>query len=348
MEIGIYSFAETTKDPHTGTTISPEKRMHDLIEEIVLADEVGLDVFGLGEHHRPDFSVSSPAIVLAAAAVKTKNIRLSSAVSVLSSDDPIRVFQDFATLDLLSGGRAEIMAGRGSFTESFPLFGYSLDEYDTLFSEKLDLLLTARESEKVHWEGKHRAPLAGQGVYPRPIQNPLPVWIAVGGTPQSVVRAATLGLPLALAIIGGQPARFKPFIDLYWEVAKQEDHDLKKLSVSINSHGHIADTSQQAADESYPYFAETMNRIGRERGWQPTTRGHFESERSPRGAALVGSPQEIIDKILFEHELFNNDRFLIQLTVGTLPHAQTMRAIELLGTKVAPAVKKAVGARLDV
>ncbi len=342
MEIGIYSFAETTKDPHTGQTISPEQRMHDLLEEIVLADEVGLDVFGLGEHHRPDFSVSAPAIVLAAAAVKTKNIRLSSAVTVLSSDDPIRVFQDFSTIDLLSGGRAEIMAGRGSFIESFPLFGYSLDEYDTLFSEKLDLLLNLRNDSNIHWEGKHRAPLTGQGVFPRPIQNPLPVWLAVGGTPQSVVRAATLGLPLAVAIIGGQPARFKPLVELYWEVAKQAGHDLEKLSVSINSHGHIADSSQQAADECYPYFAETMNRIGRERGWPPTTRSHFESERGPTGAALVGSPQEIIDKILYEHELFNNDRFLIQLTVGTLPHAQTMRAIELLGTKVAPAVRKAV------
>ncbi len=341
MEIGIYSFGETTRDPHTDTTISQQQRMHDLIEEIVLADEVGLDVFGLGEHHRPDFSASTPAVVLAAAAVKTKQIRLTSAVTVLSSDDPIRVFQDFATLDLLSNGRAEIMAGRGSFTESFPLFGYSLDDYDTLFSEKLDLLLTLRESEKVHWEGKHRAPLTGQGVYPRPVQDPMPVWLAVGGTPQSVVRAATLGLPLALAIIGGQPARFKPLVELYREVSKQAGHG--DLPVSINSHGHIADTSQQAADESYPYFAETMNRIGRERGWPPTTRQHFEAERAPHGAALVGSPQEIIDKILYEHELFNNDRFLIQLTVGTLPHAQTMRAIELLGTKVAPEVRKAVG-----
>ncbi|MFK7848115.1 MAG: LLM class flavin-dependent oxidoreductase [Rhodothermales bacterium] len=343
MEIGIYSFGETTRDPHTNTTISQAQRMQDLLEEIVLADEVGLDVFGLGEHHRPDFSASSPAIVLAAAAVKTKRIRLTSSVTVLSSDDPIRVFQDFAAIDLLSNGRAEIMAGRGSFVESFPLFGYSLDEYDTLFAEKLDLLLTVRESEKVHWEGKHRAALTGQGVYPRPIQKPLPVWLAVGGTPQSVIRAATLGLPLALAIIGGQPARFKPFVDLYRETAIKAGHDLANMPVSINSHGHIADSSQQAADESYPYFAETMNRIGKERGWPATTRSHFESERGPHGAALVGSPQEIIDKILYEHEVFNNDRFLIQLTVGTLPHAQTMRAIELLGTKVAPAVKKALG-----
>ncbi len=342
MEIGIYSFGETTRDPHTNTTISQAQRMKDLLEEIVLADEVGLDVFGLGEHHRPDFSASSPAIVLAAAAVKTKRIRLTSSVTVLSSDDPIRVFQDFATIDLLSNGRAEIMAGRGSFVESFPLFGYSLDEYDTLFAEKLDLLLTVRESEKVHWEGKHRAALTGQGVYPRPIQQPLPVWLAVGGTPQSVIRAATLGLPLALAIIGGQPARFKPFVDLYRETAIKVGHDLANMPVSINSHGHIADTSQQAADESYPYFAETMNQIGKERGWPATTRSHFENERGPHGAALVGSPQEIIDKILYEHELFNNDRFLIQLTVGTLPHVQTMRAIELLGTKVAPAVRKAL------
>ncbi|MEM8486198.1 MAG: LLM class flavin-dependent oxidoreductase [Bacteroidota bacterium] len=346
MEIGIYSFAETTRDPHTNTTISPAERMKHLVEEIVLADQVGLDVFGLGEHHRTDFAASSPAVVLAAAAVKTEKIRLTSAVSVLGSDDPIRVFQDFATIDLLSGGRAEIMAGRGSFVESFPLFGYELDQYDTIFAEKLDLLLTVREQEQVRWEGTHRAPLTGQGVYPRPLQQPLPVWLAVGGTPQSVVRAATLGLPLALAIIGGQPARFKPMVELYREVAKQAGHNLADMPVSINSHGHIADASKQAADESYPYFAETMNRIGRERGWMPITRDHFESERAPHGAALVGSPQEIIDKILYEHELFNNDRFLIQLTVGSLPHDQTMRAIELLGTKVAPAVRKAVGEKV--
>ncbi len=342
MEIGIYSFGETTTNIETGNLISQEQRTKDLLEEIVLADEVGLDVFGLGEHHRADYSVSAPAIILAAAAVKTKNIRLSSAVSVLSSDDPIRVFQDFSTIDLLSGGRAEIMAGRGSFIESFPLFGFELEDYDRLFSEKLDLLLTVREQERVHWEGTHRKALTGQLVNPRPIQDPLPVWLAVGGTPQSIARAATLGLPLALAIIGGQPARFKPMVDLYREVATKAGHDPATLPVSINSHGHIADTSQQAADESYPYFADTMNRIGRERGWPPITRSHFEAERAPKGAALVGDPQEIIDKILYEHELFNNDRFLIQLTVGTLPHAQTMRAIELLGTVVAPAVRKAV------
>lgn len=341
MEIGIYSFGETTKDPETGTIISQEQRIKNLLEEIILADEVGLDVFGMGEHHRSDFPVSAPAIILAAAAVKTKNIRLTSAVSVLGSDDPIRVFQDFATIDLLSGGRAEIMAGRGSFVESFPLFGYGLEDYETLFSEKLDLLLKVREEVQVNWQGTHRAPLTGQAVYPRPVQNPMPVWLAVGGTPQSVIRAATLGLPLALAIIGGQPARFKPMVDLYREAAKQAGNE--GLPVSINSHGHIAETSQQAADEAFPYVADTMNRIGRERGWAPITRDHFDAERSPTGAALVGSPQEIIDKILYEHELFNNDRFLIQLTVGSLPHAQTMKAIELLGTEVAPAVRKAVG-----
>jgi probable LLM family oxidoreductase len=346
MQIGIYTFAETAFDPRTGqTATAAAQRLRDLIEEIELADQVGLDVFGVGEHHRPDYAVSSPAVVLAAAAQRTKQIRLTSAVSVLSSDDPVRVFQDFATLDLLSGGRAEIMAGRGSFIESFPLFGYDLGDYDELFAEKLELLLKLRESVRVTWSGKHRAPLNNLAVYPRPLQEPLPIWIAVGGTPQSVGRAGALGLPLALAIIGGAPARFKPMVDLYRESARRAGHDPATLPVSINSHGFVADASEQAANDAFPPYVEVMGRIGRERGWPPPTRRHFDAERSQHGALLIGSPQEVIDKILYEHELFANQRFLIQLTVGPMPHAKVMRAIELLGTEVAPVVKRETATR---
>ncbi|HJU74153.1 MAG TPA: LLM class flavin-dependent oxidoreductase [Gemmatimonadaceae bacterium] len=341
MDLGLYTFAENTPDPDTGRTISAEQRLRDLVEEIELADQLGLEVFGVGEHHRADYLVSSPAVVLAAAAARTRHIRLTSAVSVLSSDDPVRVFQDFATLDLLSGGRAEIMAGRGSFIESFPLFGYDLDDYNELFEEKLDLLLKVRESVRVTWAGRHRPPLKDLGVYPRPVQDPLPVWIAVGGTPQSVVRAATLGLPLALAIIGGPPARFVPFVELYRETAREAGHDPASLPVSINSHGYIADSSQRAADDAFPVYAEVMTRIGRERGWPPLTRQRFEADRGPKGALLIGSPEEVVDKILYEHELFQHQRFLLQLSVGTLPHDKIMRAIELFGTKVAPVVRQA-------
>jgi probable LLM family oxidoreductase len=346
MELGVYTFAETTPDPATGQTVSPEQRLRDLLEEIELADQVGLDVFGIGEHHRPDFVVSSPAVVLAAAATRTKRIRLTSAVTVLSSDDPVRVFQDFATLDLISGGRAEIMAGRGSFIESYPLFGYDLDDYDELFSEKLQMLLKIREDVRISWEGKHTQSLDDRGVYPRPIQNPLPVWIAVGGTPQSVVRAGTLGLPLAIAIIGGSPERFVPFADLYRESARRAGHDVSNLQLSINSHGLIADDSEEAANIAWPAYADTMGRIGRERGWPPPTRSHFDLERSPRGAMVLGSPQQVIDKILFEYELFRMTRFLIQFTVGTLPHATVMRSIELYGTQVAPVIRKEVASRV--
>jgi probable LLM family oxidoreductase len=340
MEIGVYTFAEATPDPSTGRTISAAQRLRDLIEEIELADQVGLDVFGVGEHHRPEYVVSSPAVVLAAAAERTRRIRLTSAVTVLSSDDPVRVFQDFATLDLLSGGRAEIMAGRGSFIESFPLFGYDLDDYDALFAEKLDLLLALRERERVTWSGTLRPPLRDLGVYPRPLQNPLPVWIAVGGTPQSLARAGALGLPLALAIIGGEPARFAPLIGLYREAARRAGHDPATLPVGINSHGYVADSSQRAADEFYPSYADVMTRLGRERGWPPTSRAHFEAQRSPRGALLVGSPEEVVDKILAQHEIFGHDRFLMQMSVGTMPHDRIMHSIELLGTRVAPEVRR--------
>ena len=340
MEIGLYTFAELSPDPRTGEAITPQQRVRDLIQEVELADQVGLDVFGVGEHHRPDFVVSSPAVILGAAAVRTERIRLTSAVTVLSSDDPVRVFQDFATVDLLSGGRAEIMAGRGSFIESFPLFGYDLDDYDELFAEKLELLLRLRESETVSWAGKHRPALDESGVYPRPVQEPLPIWLAVGGTPNSIVRAAALGLPLALAIIGGTPERFMPLVDLYRHAATEAGHP--GLPVGINSHTYVADSSQRAAAEFYPAYAGMMTRIGRERGWSPMTRQQFDELRSPRGALVVGSPQEVVEKILFQHELFGHQRFLAQISVGHLHHANAMRAIELLGTEVVPAVRAAV------
>ena len=342
MEIGVYTFAELQEDPLDGHLISPEQRMRDLLEEAELADQIGLDVFGVGEHHREDLIVSSPAVVLAAIAARTERLRLTSAVSVLSSDDPVRVFQDFATLDLLSGGRAEIMAGRGSFTESFPLFGYDLDDYDDLFDEKLRLLLRLREDEHVRWSGRFRTALDGEGVYPRPIQQPLPVWVAVGGAPESAFRAGTLGLPMALAIIGGIPERFAPFVQLYRDAARDAGHD-PTPPVSINSHGYIAATEQEALDDSWPYAASMMNRIGRERGWQPMQREHYDAASTLRGANFVGTPQMVIDKILFQHELFHHDRFLVQFTVGSMPHAKIMRSIELLGTEVAPAVRTALG-----
>lgn len=325
--------------------ISPAQRLHDLLETIELADQVGLDVFGLGEHHRPDYVSSAPAVILAAAAARTKSIRLSSAVTVLSSDDPVRVFQQFATLDLLSKGRAEIMAGRGSFIESFPLFGYDLHDYNELFSEKLELLLKLREAERISWSGKHRSPLEDQAVYPRPFQNPLPIWIAAGGTPESVARAGTLGLPLALAIIGGMPEQFASLTELYYRTADRAGHDRSQLGISINSHGYIAGDSQQAADEFFPSFQMVMNKIGRERGWPGMTREQFEGSRSLRGANFVGSPDEIIEKILFQHEIFGHQRFLLQMSIGTMPHEKVMRAIELLGTEVAPVVRKEIAQR---
>lgn len=343
MELGLYSFADLTPDPFTGHAVSAEQRMKDLLEEIVLADEVGLDVYGLGEHHRHEFISSAPAVILAAAAARTKSIRLSSAVTVLSSEDPVRAYQQFATLDLLSSGRAELMAGRGSFVESFPLFGYDLEHYDELFEEKLVELLMIRENETVTWPGTdHTKPIDGRGVYPRALQNPLPVWIAVGGTPQSVVRSARLGLPLAIAIIGGQPARFTPLVELYRRSLRSYDMD-DTLPVSINSHGFIADDSQQAFDDAYPYHEVVMNRIGQERGWPPLTREHFANETEPKGALILGSPQQVTEKVLYQHELFGNDRFMLQMTVGTMPHDKVMHAIELYGTVVAPAVRKALG-----
>ncbi len=337
MELGVYTFAELYPDPSTGRTIDAARRLRNLLEEIELADQVGLDVFGVGEHHRRDFVVSAPAVVLAAAAARTERIRLTSAVTVLSSDDPVRVFEDFATLDLLSGGRAEIMAGRGSFVESFPLFGFDLSDYDELFAEKLGLLLELRDTERVTWSGRHRAALEDAEVYPRPLQDPLPVWVAVGGNPESAIRAGTLGLPMALAIIGGMPERFTPFAESHREAARRAGHDPPALG--INSHGYIADTSQQALEESFPYAAAMMNRIGRERGWPPMTRADYDTAATLRGANFVGSPQQVVEKILFQHELFGHDRFLVQFSVGTLPHERIMRSIELFATEVAPSVR---------
>jgi probable LLM family oxidoreductase len=337
VELGLFSFVERTP----GSGLTAEQRLANLLEEIELADQVGLDVFGVGEHHRPDYVVSAPAVVLGAAAARTSRIRLTSAVNVLSSDDPIRVFQQFATVDLLSGGRAEIMAGRGSFIESFPLFGYDLRDYDELFAEKLDLLLRVRESERVTWSGRHRPPLEGQPVYPRPVQEPLPVWIAVGGTPESAVRAGALGLPMALAIIGGLPERFVPFAELHRRAAEEAGHG--RLQLGINSHGFLADTADEAADLAFGPFSETMNRIGRERGWPPTTRVDFDAQRTLRGALFVGSPADVAEKILFQHSLFGHDRFLLQLSVGSMPHDRMLRAIELFGTEVAPLVRAELG-----
>ena len=343
MEIGVYSFVAATANASGEATVTPAQRLRDLIEEIELADQVGLDVFGIGEHHRVEYVSSAPAVVLAAAARLTERIRLTSAVSVLSSDDPVRVFQSFATLDLLSEGRAEIMAGRGSFIESFPLFGYDLDDYNSLFAEKLELLLQLRESERVTWSGKHRAAIDDRPIYPRPVQDELPIWVAVGGTPESVVRAATLGLPMALAIIGGQPERFVPYIDLYRRALVEAGHDTRPTS--INGHGYLADTTERAIEESYPPHAAVMNAIGAERGWPPTTREQYEAGCGHGGPYLVGDPATVTEKILRQHELFGHERLLLQLSVGTMPHENVMHAIELLGTEVAPTVRAELSRR---
>jgi len=338
VETGISTFAERTPDS-AGATLSAGERLREVLAEGILADQVGLDVYAIGEHHRPDFAASAPAVVLAAIAARTRRIRLSSAVTVLSSDDPVRVFQSFSTLDLLSGGRAEIMAGRGSFIESFPLFGYDLDDYDELFAEKLDLLLAIRDSEHVTWSGRHRAPLNAAGVFPRPEQDPLPVWIAVGGTPQSVARAGALGLPLALAIIGGAPERFVPLTELYREAARRAGHDPAKLPLAVHLHGFLADTTQAAIDTFYGPYAAAMTQLGRERGWPPMSPEQFDGLRAPRGSLALGSPQEVTEKLLFVRDILGADRILLHLSVGTMPHGQVMHAIELLGSEVAPVLR---------
>jgi probable LLM family oxidoreductase len=343
MQLGISSFAETTPDPKTGAVQSHAERLREIVEEIVLAEKVGLDVYGLGEHHRPDYASSSPAVVLAAAASRTERIRLSSAVTVLSSADPVRVFQDFATLDGLSNGRAEIMAGRGSFIESFPLFGQKLDDYEELFSQNLELLLELQKSERVTWRGGHRPAIDNRGIYPRPVQDPLPVWIASGGNRESVVRAATLGLPLALAIIGGRPEQFAPLVQIYKRVGHNAGHAPEKLQVAVHSHGFVAQSSEEAAELFFPSTQIAMNTIGRERGWQPYTRDSFEAARSPRGALFAGSVEEVADKILLMRANLGIDRFFLHVPVGSMPHQQVMGAIELFGREVAPRVRSEIG-----
>lgn len=344
MEIGISTFVETTPDVTTGKTISHAERLREIVEEIVLADKVGLDVFGVGEHHRKDYAASNPAVVLAAAATQTRWIRLTSAVTVLSSADPVRVFQDFATLDGLSNGRAEIMAGRGSFIESFPLFGYALDDYDELFEEKLDLLLKLRESEKVTWSGsgKHRAPINNLGVYPRPVQNPLPVWIGSGGNTESVIRAGLLGLPLVLAIIGGRPVQFAPLVQLYKKAAKQAGHDVTKLSVASHSHGFVGDHQEDAVERFFPSTQASMNIIGRERGWGHYGRASYDAARSPEGALYVGDVETVANKMIHLRKKVGITRFMLHCPLGTMPHADVMRSIELLGAEVAPRVREEV------
>jgi probable LLM family oxidoreductase len=348
MQIGIDSFAAAIQDPETGITISPTERLRNLLEEIELADQVGLDVFGIGEHHREEFLDSAPTIILAAAAGRTKNIRLSSAVTVLSAADPVRVFQEFATLDLISQGRAEIVAGRGSFTEAYPLFGLKLQDYDELFVEKLDLLLKIRDNEQVKWSGKHRPALTGQGIYPRPLQQQLPIWLGVGGTPQSFARAGYLGLPLMVAIIGGQQHRFRfrPLIDLYREAASHAGHAPEKLKVGLHMLGFLGDTTQQSADDFYPGYATMFTQIGKERGWPPTTRAQYDLTRGPKGAFLIGDAETVVEKVLYTNEALGSiARLDFQMTVATLPHAKMLHAIEILGTKVAPAVRKALGSK---
>ncbi|MCE4047589.1 LLM class flavin-dependent oxidoreductase [Bacillus sp. Au-Bac7] len=342
MEIGISTFVETTPDTNTGKTISHAERIREVVEEIVLADKVGLDIFGVGEHHRKDYAASSPAVILAAAAAQTNNIRLTSAVTVLSSADPVRVYQDFATLDGISNGRAEIMAGRGSFIESFPLFGNDLQDYDELFDEKLELLLKLQSSEMVTWSGKYRPAINNRGVYPRPVQDPLPIWIGSGGNAESAVRAGILGLPLCLAIIGGSPVQFAPLVQLYKRAAAQAGHDPARLPVASHSHGFVAETTETAADKFFPSTAQAMNVLGKERGWGPYSRASFDAARSFEGALYVGDPRTVADKIIHLRKHVGVTRFMLHVPVGSMPHEDVMKAIELLGKEVAPIVRKEV------
>jgi probable LLM family oxidoreductase len=344
MQIGIDSFAAAHDE--TSLAVNASDRLRNLVEEIEHADQVGLDVFGVGEHHRREFLDSAPAVILGAAAARTQRVRLTSAVTVLSSADPVRVFQNFATLDLLSQGRAEMVVGRGSFIESFPLFGLQLDDYDSLFAENLELLLKIRENEHVHWSGKHRAPLTGQGVYPRPVQNPFPIWLGVGGTPQSFVRAGELGLPLMVAIIGGEPRRFRPLIDLYREAGRRAGYAPDRLKVGVHALGYVASTTRQAADEFFPGYARAVTDIGKERGWPPATRAGFDAQRGPLGALLIGDPEEVVEKIIRHSEALGGiSRITFQMNASSLPHAKLMQAIEMLGTRVAPALRGRLAAK---
>lgn len=339
MQVGIDSFAAFHVD--TKKSISSSERLQRLVEQIEYADQIGLDVFGVGEHHRRGFLDSAPAVILGAAAARTKHIRLTSAVTVLSAVDPVRIFQEFATLDLLSGGRAEMVVGRGSFIEAFPLFGLKLDDYDSLFSEKLELLLKIRENEHVNWSGKYRPALTGQGIYPRPLQNPLPIWIGVGGTPESFVRAGILGLPLMVAIIGGQTPSFKPLIDLYREAGKRAGHLPHQLKVGIHSLGYVAESTPEAVDDFFPGYVHSMNEIGKERGWSPITRRDFEVQLGPNGALLIGNPEEVTEKIIrHSRALGGISRFTFMMNPASLPHEKLMRATELIGSRIAPVLHK--------
>src|SRR6266511_3686477 len=341
MQIGIDSFALAYDD--ASVALRPADHMRNLIEQMEYADQVGLDLFGIGEHHRKEFLDSAPAVILGAAAARTERIRLTSAVTVLSANDPVRLFQEFATLDLLSQGRAEMVVGRGSFVEAFPLFGLRLEDYDSLFAEKLDLLLKIRENEQVHWSGKHRAALTGQGAYPRPLQNPLPIWLGVGGTPESFVRAGALGLPLMVAIIGGETHRFRPLVDLYWEAAERAGHPRDRLKVGVHSLGYVAATTQEAADDFFPGYARAVDSVARERGWPPMSRANFDAQRGPYGALLIGEPDEVVEKILRHSDALGGiSRITFQMNASSLPHAKLMGAIELLGTQVAPALRQQV------
>ena len=343
FEIGVFTFGDHGPDPATGTVLSPAVRMRQIVEEAVTAERAGLDVFGVGEHHRADFLVSAPEVVLAAVAERTHRLRLTSAVTVLSSDDPVRVYQRFATLDLLSGGRAEVLVGRGSFVESFPLFGHDLVDYERLFTEKLDLLLRVRAETAVRWSGTVRPPLTGQEVHPRALQDPLPVWVGVGGTPESAWRAGSLGLPMALAIIGGLPERFVPFVDLSRQALREAGHDPLALPLAVTGHAFVASTSQAAADVAFPPYAQVMSRIGRERGWPPMSRAQFEAMRAPRGSLFGGDPDVGAAKIFAPRLLFGHQRALFQVGLGPLPHREVLRAIELLGSEVAPRVRREIG-----
>jgi len=346
MQIGVDSFGAVISDPATEVSVSAVQRTDNLIEEIVLADQVGLDVFGVGEHHRSEFVDSAPAVILSAAAARTKNIRLTSAVTVLSAADPVRVFQEFATLDLISHGRAEIVAGRGSSIEAFPLFGFDLDDYDALYAEKLDLLLKIRENTHVHWSGRYRPALTGQAVYPRPLQDPLPIWVGVGGTPASFVRAGTLGLPLMVAIIGGEFKRFRPLIDLYREAGRRAGHSARKLIVGLHAIGFLGDTTERAAQDFWPGYAHTFTKIGKERGWPPASRAQFDALRGPTGALLIGDADTVTQKMLYVNEVLGGlSRITFQMGVSALPHDKMLRSIELLGTQVAPQVCKKLNAK---
>jgi probable LLM family oxidoreductase len=341
MQIGIDSFAASFGE--SGQVVNASERLRNLVEQIEHADQMGVDVFGVGEHHRREFLDSAPVVILGAAATRTHRIRLTSAVTVLSSADPVRIFQEFATLDLLSEGRAEMVVGRGSFIESFPLFGLRLEDYDSLFAEKLDLLLNIRENEHVNWSGRHRPALTGQGVYPRPVQEPLPIWLGVGGTPQSFARAGALGLPLMVAIIGGEPRRFRSLIDLYREVGRRSGHSPDRLKVGVHALGYVAATTREAADDFFPGYARAVTDVGKERGWPPVTRADFDVQRGPQGALLIGDPDEVVEKVLrYDEVLGGISRMSFQMNAASLPHAKIMRAIDAIGTHVAPAVRERV------